>query len=38
VVTTLRVLGGGKTNSSAQSDTDVPTQPASEAEVGDIPF
>ena len=38
VVTTLRVLGGGKNNSSAPSDGDAPMEVASEAEVGDIPF
>jgi len=38
VVTTLRVLGGGKNNSSAHSDQDAPTEVAPEAEVGDIPF
>jgi single-strand DNA-binding protein len=38
VVTTLRALGGGKDSGSAPSDGDVPTEAASEAEVGDIPF
>jgi len=38
VVTTLRVLGGGKNNGSTHSDQDAPTEVAPEAEVGDIPF
>ena len=38
VVTTLRVLGGGKSNSSAHGDGEAPAEAASEAEVGDIPF
>jgi len=38
VVTTLRVLTGGKNESPAHSDGDAPTEAAPEAEVGDIPF
>jgi single-strand DNA-binding protein len=38
VVTTLRVLGGGRNNSSAHSVGDATTEAAPEAEVGDIPF
>jgi single-strand DNA-binding protein len=38
VVTTLRALGGGKDSGSAPGDDDVPTEAASEAAVGDIPF
>jgi single-strand DNA-binding protein len=38
VVTTLRVLGGGKNSGSAPSDGDAAPEAASEAEVGDIPF
>ncbi len=38
VVTTLRVLSGGKNNSSAHGDGDASTEAASEAEIGDIPF
>jgi len=38
VVTTLRVLSGGKNSGSAPSDGHAPTEAALEAEVGDIPF
>ena len=38
VVTTLRVLSGGKNNGSAHGDGEAPAEAASEAEVGDIPF
>jgi len=38
VVTTLRVLGGGKNSGSAPSDGDAPPEAAPETEVGDIPF
>jgi len=38
VVTTLRVLGGGKNDGAGHSDGDAPPQAAEEAQVGDIPF
>jgi len=38
VVTTLRVLGGGKNDGRGHSDAEAPTEATAEAEVGDIPF